>query len=265
MIHGGTSEDRYEDLLASHLENTVTDEMVSRWRDIWLSEGVVKVREICPPALRREFDDEAERLLRAFSVRQDLKLPTTGNSPRKMITVRRTYINAHGNIIPSLYRSRVLMNFLSRITGEPVVLCPFDDEQFVISCLQEPDDTHGWHWDDYSFGLVWIIESPPVEMGGFIQCVPNTQWDKQDPRLHEVFVNNPIRSYDMASGDLYFLRSDTTLHRVYPLQGPTRRVIVNMAWASISDLDRSVTHETTDVIYTDLSGPNGRDGSATAD
>jgi hypothetical protein len=62
---------------------------------------------------------------------------------------------------------------------------PYEPEQFVITALDQDGDTHGWHWDDYSFALVWIIDCPPVAYGGFVQCVPHTEWDKNDPRLHK--------------------------------------------------------------------------------
>jgi hypothetical protein len=238
--------------LASHLETLSGEATFERWREQYLTEGLVKVREICPPGLWLRFTAEAYALLERYSVRQDVRVATTGNSPRRLISVRRSYIDQHGSIIPALYRSTVLHRFLANITQDPVLICPYEDEQFVISFLGQPGDTHGWHWDDYSFGLVWIVESPPPEQGGFVQCVANTRWDKDDPKLWSAFIGNSIRSYAFASGDLYFLRSHSTLHRVYPLRENSRRIIVNMAWASAADFDRQITHETTEAVYTDV-------------
>ena len=41
-----------------------------------------------------------------------------------------------------------------------------------------------------------------------------------------------------------------TLHGVYPLQRPSQRPILNLAWASVADWSREVVHETTDEVYT---------------
>jgi predicted 2-oxoglutarate/Fe(II)-dependent dioxygenase YbiX len=54
----------------------------------------------------------------------------------------------------------------------------------------------------------------------------------------------------LAPGDLYLMRTDTTLHRVYPITGG-RRVIVNMAYAAARDLARPITHETMDSLWSD--------------
>lgn len=40
------------------------------------------------------------------------------------------------------------------------------------------------------------------------------------------------------------LKSDTTLHRVTPLEKDASRIIINMAWERERDKDRVVTHET---------------------
>ena len=44
------------------------------------------------------------------------------------------------------------------------------------------------------------------------------------------------------------MRTDTTMHRVYPITGG-RRLIVNMAFAASRDLDRPMTHETMDNLW----------------
>ncbi|HAE46017.1 MAG: hypothetical protein CMO30_05475 [Tistrella sp.] len=239
-----------DDLLARQIEAVVTDDLLARWRARFLAEGLVVVSEICPPEVMAALRAEVERLIAGWAVRRDIRLPTTSNTPRKMNSVKRDYIARNSALVPLLYRSKPLLDLATRIAGEEVVLCPYDDEQFVIARLTEPGDTHGWHWDDYAYGMVWVLEAPPVEDGGFIQCVADTRWDKADPRLHEILCSRPIRSYALKSGDIYFLRSDTTLHGVYPLQRPSQRTILNLAWASVADWSREVVHETTDEVYT---------------
>jgi hypothetical protein len=74
-----------------------------------------------------------------------------------------------------------------------------------------------------------------------LQSVPQTRWDKQAPRINEYLCANPIATYGFSSGDLYFLRTDTTLHRTVPLTRDATRVILNMTWAADADLRRAVT------------------------
>jgi hypothetical protein len=64
---------------------------------------------------------------------------------------------------------------------------------------------------------------------------PETTWNKADPQLHRQFVNHPIYSMELHRGDLYLMRTGTTLHRVYPVPSG-RRLIVNMAYAAQRDL-----------------------------
>ena len=95
---------------------------------------------------------------------------------------------------------------------------------------------------------MWVIETPSVHFGGFVQCVPGTTWDKQNPRINGNLVNHPIYSVELAPGDLYLMRTDTTLHRVYPVTGGTRKII-NMGYASTRNLTMEMSHETMDGLW----------------
>jgi hypothetical protein len=44
------------------------------------------------------------------------------------------------------------------------------------------------------------------------------------------------------------MRTDTTLHRVYPVTSG-RRVIVNMGYAARGDLTKQISHETMDNLW----------------
>ena len=92
--------------------------------------------------------------------------------------------------------------------------------------------------------MIWIIEAPVFDYGGLLECVPHTYWDKKNPRVEENLIRNPIHTKAHVNGDVYILKSDTTLHRVAPLVKDATRVIINMAWERARDKDREVTHET---------------------
>lgn len=221
----------------------------AEWKKRFAEEGVVNVSAILPEEMWAVLDAEAKRLAENDGVARDITIGETDNTPRKMITVGNSACREKGQIIPRIYDSEVFREFLSDIAGENVNQCPIVDEQIAISLLTEPGNTHGWHWDDFSFGLVWIIESPDPNDGGFTQCIPNTVWNKKTPNVLKTIVENPIRSYSFPVGSFYFFRSGTTLHRVHPLIKKTRRLIVNMDWASDADLSREVDISTTSEIY----------------
>ncbi|HWL87631.1 MAG TPA: hypothetical protein VNO21_17625 [Polyangiaceae bacterium] len=154
-----------------------------------------------------------------------------------MSVVRSEFIAAHGELIRRVYRCAPLVKALSQIAGEPLFPCPSDDEEFLITRQEKKGDTHGWHWGDFSVALIWIVDTPSLGAGGMLQCVPHTRWDKTNPRIHEYLCENPIATYGFQTGDLYFLRTDTTLHRTVPLNVDARRIILNMTWAAKKDLE----------------------------
>jgi hypothetical protein len=200
-------------------------------------DGFIKVRDIVPDEVRESIRDEVFGLLEENAERRDLLLETTGKTPRFMSVVRSELIGEQGDLINRVYRSKVLLAALARIAGEELLSCPSADEEFLITRQEKKGDTHGWHWGDFSFALIWIIDTPALEVGGMLQCVPHTSWDKSNPRIHRYLCANPIATYGFVPGDLYFLRTDTTLHRTVPLDHDARRIILNMTWASAKDLN----------------------------
>ncbi|MCK1387662.1 hypothetical protein [Bradyrhizobium sp. 21] len=218
-------------------------------RNQFQREGFAVVTSFIPPAFVGAVEREARVLLDAGAIRRDFRMKATDDTPRRMRNVRQAEIKRRGKVVPALYECAALRAMLGEIAGEPLFTCPFDDEQYVITCLEQPGDTHGWHWDDYSFALVWVIQAPPVELGGFVQCVGNTVWNKSNPRVAAALAGGVTRSYPVGSGQVYLMRTDITLHRVYPLLQPTVRIIANMAWASTRNLAQTISHETVDALW----------------
>ncbi|MFG2718912.1 ArpA protein [Streptomyces sp. NPDC048416] len=248
MIDESERADGVVDALEHHLVNEIAPLRLQRARSAFLTQGFVKTGFLAPHDVKKLIAEETESLIGRHAVRREGEFAETGGTPRRMHNVRRAEIAEHGRILPRVYSSTGLRESLSAIAGEDVLACPYPPEQFVITELAQSGDTHGWHWDDYSFALVWVIDCPPLEQGGFVQCVPRTEWDKENPQLHRSFVSRPIHSVELRPGDLYFLRSDTTLHRVYPVTGG-RRLIVNMGYAARRDLVKPLSHETMDALW----------------
>lgn len=234
--------------LSEHLVRNVEEHRLEGARRDFLQRGFTILPFLAPDRVKTAIADEIESLVAEHGVRRGISFKETGHTPRHMRNVRHKEISDHGSVIPAVYSSPDLLRALGRVAGEPVLMCPYEPERYVITELERSGDTHGWHWDDYSFALVWVVDCPPAEHGGFVQCVPRTYWNKQDPQVHRQFLRQPIHSFELRPGDLYLMRTDTTLHRVYPLSRG-RRLIINMGYASHADLHKQISHETMDGLW----------------
>lgn len=223
--------------MREHINSWLPPSAVFDLENRFARDGFVKVRSIVSDDSRQAVKDEVFSLLRRQAERRDLRLETTGNTPRFMSIVKSEFIAEESEFITELYRSGPLVDALGRIAGETIFPCPLKDEEFLITRQEKKGDTHGWHWGDFSFALIWIIDTPPIRYGGMLQCVPHTRWDKSNPRIHEYLCANPIATYGFQPGDIYFLRTDTTLHRTVPLTTDVQRIILNMTWAAQKDID----------------------------
>jgi hypothetical protein len=229
--------------LTRHIANDIPEQAVEAARRQFSYLGHAKVSFLAPESVKEAVAAEVNAVIDAAGVRRDLQVPQTDLSPRRMRNVGQADIAALSNVIPQVYAADALLRALTAVAGEPVHLCPWAPEQYVITSLERDGDTHGWHWDDYSFALVWVIEAPPVSEGGFVQCVPGTRWNKSHPEVNRHLVSRPIYSLELFPGDLYLMRTNTTLHRVYPVRGGCRKII-NTTYASTNDLNLQVDHQT---------------------
>lgn len=208
-----------------------------------------KVNEFIPEALTRQLRDEVFTLVDQHAVRRDMLIETTGNSPRYMRTVPQRFIESEGLVVPTIYGSDAVKGYLGAIARDTLKPC-IKDEEYIIAKLEKQGDTHGWHWGDYPYTMIWIIEAPEIDKGGLLQCIPHTEWNKKNPRINWFLANNPIKSYYHATGEVYFLKSDTTLHRVTPIETEgTIRIILNTCWASIRDERGNFEHETLNAAF----------------
>lgn len=242
--------EKVDQRIADHLAATFTDDhAVRKLSQHFRREGYVKLPGLVPADLFQDVSGEVHRLLDAHERRIDIHLAETGGSPRYMSTLSQESIKKDGEFVPAVYESQALMGFLSRLAAQPVLTCPWEGEKYIAIRQHKQGDTHGWHWGDFSFTVIWIIEAPEAKYGGQLQCIPHTDWNKEDPRVEEYLMEHPIRTYGHATGDLYFLRSDTTLHRTIPLNADRTRIILNTCWASEVDQEKKATHETMDAMF----------------
>lgn len=232
-----------------HIRSTVNSKQLQISRESFLERGFALVSYLIPDDVKRLVAREVEELLNEQSVRRDLRIPQTDDTPRFMRNVAADDIRSRNGAIVELYGCDAFRNALTEVASEPVLECPYEPEHYVITHLDRPGDTHGWHWDDYSFGVIFVLESPAPEKGGFVQTVPNTRWNKSDPAVFRKIIANPIYSYELKPHDIYLLRTDTTLHRVHPLESDARRTIINFAYAGARDYDKEIAHETMEDLF----------------
>lgn len=237
------------DAFNQHLNEKYDSRKIQNLNQQYEKYSMVPLRDFMPKQLLSALRNEANELINMNGVKRKVNLKITDNTPRSMTTVRQPVIEKESKLIPALYSSKSLLEFVSAIVGEDVHKCPYLGERYVISCLGESGDTHGWHWDDYTLAIVWILEATEVSSGGFVQCVPNTSWDKNNPDVLGALIDNKIYSYALQSGDAYILKANTTLHRVYPIRNNARRLIINTTWATLADLNTQMSHETNNLLF----------------
>lgn len=235
-----SSPEEYDQIISEHATQWLDTSTLFALRNRFRRDGFVMVSDIVPAQTKEAVRAEVAGLLEQHAERRDLLLKTTGDTPRFMSVVRSELIAEQGDLITTLYECPALLSAVESIGGERPHPCPAKDEEFLITRQERVGDTHGWHWGDFTFALIWIIETPDIENGGMLQCVPHTKWDKSDPQINRYLCANPITTYGFVSGDIYLLRTDTTLHRTVPLTRDGTRIILNMTWASEKDLRRGL-------------------------
>lgn len=222
--------------------------MIADFRRRFAREGFVELTAAIPADVWERVDGEVTAALDAHAERRDVCIAATGASPRRYRVVGRDALAASCPASASFYRSAPLLALLSDVVGEAVVPVPYVPEELIATRLETAGDTHGWHWDDYGFALVWVLRAPPAADGAALEFVTGVPWCKTAPRVDSILAERvPVRAH-VATGTVYLLRADTTLHRVTPLRRDARRDAVCFSYAAAHDVARDVSHETLEAI-----------------
>jgi hypothetical protein len=227
-------------------------ERMDELRAEYLRDGFIQFPDFGTPELRAAVAAEVNYLLDVAAQRRDVTIAATDHSPRRYEAVGRDPIFDNSVLIPALYRSPRFMRFVAAVTGEDeVITAPHIPEEVLISRMTQAGDSHGWHWDDYPYAVIWIIDAPPhPDDGGYLEYIPNTTWDKANPRVQEHLDTHELKRGDIAEGMLYILKADTALHRVAPLvRDGLRRTVLVYTYATPADLLREVSHESMEEVY----------------
>lgn len=237
--------------------NDVTADVVRDAAREFIARGIVRLPRLLSYQDHELLLAEAKSLLEEHGQRRDFAMTLTDSTPRHMHNVDGRDILRDSALLRGLYDDTALRSLVAGVIGEPALVCPYERERIVITYLDREGDTHGWHWDDYSIALVWVVQAPPIDCGGVVQCVPNTRWNRSSPDILAHLVANPIHSYYFSSGEAYIMQTRHTLHRVHPLVQPNRaRLIINFAFATQADSDVGDQHETVEALWSPP--PQGR-------
>lgn len=230
------------------LPSYVTQELQDRFK----RDQVVKLGQLVPGEIAESLQSEARQLLASHGKRRELVLAATGGTPRSYSSVERDHIHRHNGSIRCLFESEAVREYLSRIVGEPVFRVPYAPEEYIINSQNQSGDTHGWHFDDYTYALIWLVDAPGPFDGGRVEFVNFTEWDKAAPRdqLVSLLCERTVQSLHIPAGSCYIMKARYALHRVAPILNNATRTVIVFTFASQNDLDdQTITHETMEQIY----------------
>lgn len=212
-------------------------------------QGVVRLSGFLPADLKQDVTGEVDRLLEFHGRRVNVSVKSTGNTPRKYVSVSRTAVFEHASLISKLYSCLELNGFLERLTEGKVVECPYESEQVVVNHMSHVGDTHGWHWDDYSYSLVLVLEVPKQQSGGRVEYVNGTAWDKSSDLVQCYLETMELQSLELESGSAYLLLGKSVMHRVSPLLLPDTRKIICFTYATEEERFALIDHGSMENIY----------------
>ena len=211
--------------------------------------GIVEITKFFDQCFTIKLIEETLNIFEEKKQRKDIIMEQTENTPRNMFSVSQKLIHQSSKLIPNFYNNLNLLKFISNISQEKVMILPWEAERYLINGLSKPNDTQGWHWDDYSYALVFIAKATKEEEGGQLECIPNTLGDKGKLTMQEILNSSKPHPYFFDSGSFYLMKSDTTLHRVAPIRANSLRVSLVMSLCNENDLLKEINHETIYELY----------------
>jgi hypothetical protein len=241
----------FEAELRQHLANLPAD-VTTELQDKFKRDQVAKLGQLVPSEIAEGLQSEARRLLASHGKRRELILAATGGTPRSYSSVDRDYIHQHNGSIRRFFESEVVIEYLSHLVGEQVFRVPYAPEEYIINSQNQSGDTHGWHFDDYTYALIWLVDAPGPFDGGRVEFVNFTEWDKAAPRdqLVSLLCERTVQSLHIPAGSCYIMKARYALHRVAPILNDATRTVIVFTFASQNDLDdQTISHETMEQIY----------------
>jgi len=188
-----------------------------------------------------------------YNKRKNFISKNGGNTPRKMCIVGKSNLDLNDSIFKDFYSDKKHIEMLSEIARENIHEINFENEKYVINVLKEKGDTHGWHLDDYTYALVLVNRSPHINNGGSLEYVSHVNFDgasKLDVEsLENILRNSVVNSVYIPNNNIYLMKTNTTLHRVSPLQTLDFRMSTTLSYATKQDLLLVENHKSIVDLY----------------
>jgi len=214
------------------------DQLINELSEKLQNDGVINVTSFFSTNQIDALCDHSIDAYTKYGKRKDFISVHGGKTPRNMFTVSNANIDLAGTIITDFYNDPIQCELLSKLGKEKVSCIPFDNEKYVINGLGKENDTHGWHFDDYSYALVLIIKTPPIGCGGCVEYVPNSNNTTQRAdfeNIDDIFRDRVVNRRWFPNKTMYLMKSLTTLHRVTPIVSDYDRLSLAMAYGNVSD------------------------------
>ncbi len=130
-----------------------------------------------------------------------------------------------------LYTSPAFLDFLSRLVGAPLMLCPDNDPHAcALYYYTEPGDHIGYHYDtSYYRGARYTVLLGLVQRSESCRLV--AQLYKDDPRRETREI-----SLAYGPGDLVIFNGNTLWHAVTPLANGEERVVLTLEYVTNQEM-----------------------------
>ncbi|MBT6203952.1 MAG: hypothetical protein HOI34_09640 [Rhodospirillaceae bacterium] len=153
--------------------------------------------------------------------------PRCRTSPRNMAQVAYDQIPGD-NALRHLYQSQVMPDFLAAVLEPPPffpMACPY---QVVNISVMNDSGSQNWHFDGAQFSTTLMLQKP--EQGGVFECVPQlrSRGDQNYAGVGRVMDGDRsgVVPVEVDARTLMIFRGELSLHRVSPVAGPRKRLLV---------------------------------------
>ena len=151
------------------------------------------------------------------------------------------------HLLSRLYRSPLMVEFLSAVLREPVYQNQDKYQSLNISVM----DTGGcqqWHFDGGNMVTTLLLQAP--EAGGKFEYVPNIRSDQNEnfDRVRAVLDgdSSEVQTLSLAPGTLSLFRGHYSLHRVTNVEGDKQRLQAILGYTTragwVGSLESSILH-----------------------
>lgn len=134
--------------------------------------------------------------------------------------------------ILSLYRSPVLLTFLSRLVGAPLMLCPEDDpHSCALYYYTQPGDHIGFHYDtSYYKGKRYTVLIGLVERSEHCRLVARVRKHGKTEEIRETRI-------PMDPGTIVLFNGAKLWHAVTPLGKGEERIVLTLQYVTNQEME----------------------------